>query len=81
MITRLIIFVFCFAAGFGILRYSYDITRSLGYVEWAEAKLGGGGTYTFYRIVGIAIMFLSLMYLFGILQKILTALGSLFILG
>jgi hypothetical protein len=32
-----------------------------GYSDWAEQKLGGGGTYLLYKVVGIFFCFIGIM--------------------
>lgn len=49
-----------------------------GYVEWAESKLGGGGTNLFYKAVGLAIIFVGFMVATDLWDAFLSAtLGSL----
>jgi len=61
--------------GFAVVKYSYSIVNLFGHVPWAERYLGGGGSYTLYKIVGIILMVLGMMYMFnliGILTSPLT---------
>jgi hypothetical protein len=46
-------------------RYLYE---NFGHLQWAEAKLGPGGTLTFIRLVGIGGIVLGFMLWFGIFQ-------------
>lgn len=34
--------------------YVFQIVRIFGHIGWAEQKLGPGGTYTLWRLIGIA---------------------------
>jgi len=63
-----------------VIKYSIWITENFGTIEWAEQHLRGGmaGTISFYRIVGIVIIILSLMYMFGSFGIIAAPLGSVF---
>ncbi|MFA6027520.1 MAG: hypothetical protein WC752_01195 [Patescibacteria group bacterium] len=36
-----------------------------GRIQWAEDKLGGDGTRTFYKLLGIIIIFLSVLVMSG----------------
>ena len=47
------------------------LLRNFGRIDWAEMKLGAeGGTRTFWKLVGIAIIFLSLFYMVGGVQSL-----------
>lgn len=53
--------------------------ENFGHSSWAEQYLGGGGTRTMYKILGIVLIFGSLMAMTGILGKlILGVFGRLF---
>lgn len=67
-------------AGFLLIRYSVAITDTFGRVSWAEEHLRGGlaGTYSLYRIVGVVLIVLSLLYMFGSLGFITNPLSSVF---
>jgi hypothetical protein len=43
-------------AGIGMLVYAYPIVKICGSMDWAEQKLGPGGTYTAWRLIGIVLM-------------------------
>ncbi len=66
--------------GFLVIKYSMSITDTFGRVEWAERHLSGGlaGTYTLYRIAGLVIIILSLLYIFGGIGFITGPLAPLF---
>lgn len=54
-----------------IVIYSEKLYRALGPVPWAEQHLGTeGGSRLFYKLVGLAIIFLAFFYISGILQSI-----------
>lgn len=53
--------------------------ENFGRSEWAEQHLGGGGTYTFYKLLGITIIFISMMGMTGFLGSfIINTFGKLF---
>ncbi len=53
--------------------------ENFGRSEWAETHLGGGGTYTFYKLLGIVIIFVAMMGMTGLLGNfILGTFGKLF---
>lgn len=45
--------------------------RSFGRVAWAEDKLGVGGTWAFYKLLGVGMMFLALLIMSGDILSIL----------
>ena len=66
--------------GFLCIRYSIQLTEWLGKMDWAERYLGSGlaGTYTMWRLFGLAIIIFSLLYIFGAAGFILNPLAPLF---
>ncbi|PIZ96765.1 MAG: hypothetical protein COX80_00505 [Candidatus Magasanikbacteria bacterium CG_4_10_14_0_2_um_filter_33_14] len=55
---------------------------SFGYSGWAEEKLGGGGTRTMYKLLGIAAILLSLMGMTGMLgEVIIKVFGRMFVIS
>jgi hypothetical protein len=39
--------------------YPFQIVKTFGHIPWAEQKIGGGGTYAFWRLTGVAMILLS----------------------
>ena len=66
--------------GFLLIKYSVPLTDTLGKMDWAETYLRGGmaGTYTMYKLVGLAFIILSLLYMFNALGFLLSPLLPLF---
>jgi len=57
-----------FALGFLCMRYTVQITNNTGKIELAEKYLGtgiGAGTYTFWRLFGLAMCILSILWILG----------------
>ena len=57
--------------GILMMRYTVQITEYTGKIDWAEEYLGGGtaaGTYTMWRLVGLGIAILAVMWIFGLLS-------------
>lgn len=50
--------------------------ENFGRSEWAEEKLGGGGTRLMYKLLGILGIILSILGVTGALGEILTSLFS-----
>jgi hypothetical protein len=66
------------AIGFAVIKYSFQITNFFGHIDWAEEHIGGGGTYTLYKIVGIVVIVFSFLYMFGNVGFITEPLAPLF---
>ena len=66
--------------GILLIKYAYRLISIFGKFDWAERYLSGGfgGTYFFYKLAGMALVFLSALYMFGILEYLLGPLGSVF---
>ena len=60
-------------AGFLCMKYSVQITDQFsGKIDLAEKYLGGGigaGTYTFWKIFGLGVCVLGVLWLFGMLPS------------
>lgn len=54
--------------------------QNFGAVPWAEAHLGSeGGSRLFYKLIGLAVILLSFLYISGLLENILLSIfGPLF---
>lgn len=65
--------------GFLIMIYRMKIREVTGPIDFAEDKLGPGGTYTLYVLIGLAVSIISVMYAFGTFQELFAAsLGQFF---
>lgn len=42
-----------------LIFYSFWIVRVFGHNSWAEAKLGPGGSYTLWKMVGLGLIVLT----------------------
>lgn len=55
------------------------ILENFGHLEWAEEKLGAGGTRLFWKLFGIVVIFFSIGQMFGLWhQTIINLLTPLF---
>ncbi len=50
-----------------------------GKIGWAEKHLGGGGTYSMYKIISMLLIFFTLLYLTGMLDGFLQGTLGLFL--
>ncbi len=57
---------------------SESIYQMFGSVDWAERFLGGGGSHTFYKLLGILVVLISFLVMTGLIENVLLAIfGSL----
>lgn len=61
------------ALGAGMVIKTEAIVSNFGRSAWAEEHIGGGGSYLFYKLIGIALIVISLMMMTGMLGEILLA--------
>jgi len=48
-----------------IIKFREKIVRMIGKNEWAERYLGQGGTYTFWILFALLIIFIALIWMVG----------------
>ena len=58
----------------------YYLVTTFGTIDWAERAFSGGfgGTYFFYILAGFGVIFLSGLYMFGVIGAILSPVGGVF---
>lgn len=66
------------AVGFVLIKYCYPLVSFFGHIDWAEHHLGGGGTYTLYKIAGVVVIIIALLYMFNAVGFILSPLSGVF---
>ena len=62
---RILLFIFCFAAGVIMVKYREKFARTFGKNDLAEKYLGAGGTYNMWVIIGIIAIFIGATILVG----------------
>lgn len=70
---RFVLAPIVFALGILIMKYTVQVTNVTGKFDWAEKYLSGGlgaGTYTWWRLFGLCICILSVLWLFGRLEGV-----------
>ncbi len=67
---RLIIGIPIMIIGFLLLVKSYKTVQKIGYNNWAEQHLGNGGTYTLVKLIGLFLILLSVLFIFGVINNI-----------
>lgn len=77
MILRIIIGIALAGAGVFIVLRTSAIVDFFGTVDWAEMKLGGGGTHLFYKLLGCFIIIVGFIVATNLWNAFLEAtLGS-----
>lgn len=63
ILVKIILFIIFTYIGILILMYTEPIVRMVGKMQWAENRLGPGGTYTIWKLIGVFVIVFSLVYL------------------
>ena len=72
--NKVFVFLLGLPLGLLVMIYRYKIVQFTGKLDWAEEKLGAGGTYTLVIIISFVIWIGSLMYSLGTLDGIFLSL-------
>jgi len=67
-ILRVLIGIIVIFAGIILLAKSYKVVQKIGYNDWAEEHLGGGGTYLLVKLVGMILILLAVLLIFGVIK-------------
>lgn len=63
VLVKILIFLTCVAIAILILKYTEPLVRMIGKMDWAENRLGMGGTYTVWKLLAVLLIVGSLIYL------------------
>lgn len=62
---RYVIGLILIAIGIGMI-WRTDVVMSIfGRSDWAEEKFGTGGTWSFYKLIGVCLIILAFLLMFG----------------
>lgn len=76
---RIVLSIIGIVVGIIYIKYSDTLTRATGSIGWAEDHLGGGGTYTLHKLIGLAIIVISIFSMTGSFQWLMSVtIGRLF---
>ncbi len=59
---KFVIFLLACGVAVVILKYTEPLVRMIGKNSWAEQYLGGGGTYTMWKLIAVAVVIVALLY-------------------
>ena len=64
---NIILSIILIVLGFFVIWKEPFFQDFIGQIDWAERKLGGGGTRTFLKLIGIGMIFFGLAGIIGLL--------------
>ena len=67
MFLRIILSLLGVGVGLVLVIYSYKLTRITGEFSWAIKMFGAGGMDTAYKVIGVIVILVSLLFMFGLL--------------
>jgi len=74
---RYLLSLIALAIGFLLVWKSDWIVNNFGRVNWAEKYLGyDGGSRLFWKLMGIVVIFLAMMHMFGFIEGLISAIFS-----
>ena len=76
--NKLIIFLIGFPIALLMIIYRYKIINFTGKFEWAESKLGSGGSYTLVVVMAMVIWIGCMMYALGSFDQVFGFLANFF---
>ncbi len=67
---KFIIFLLLVGAGILFVWKTDGLVGLTGRVGWAERNLGGAGTYSLYKLIGVACLIISLILITGLFGRV-----------
>jgi hypothetical protein len=64
ILIKFVVLVFGLAIGVALIKYNFQLTRLFGHNSLAERYLGEGGTYTMWKLLGVALIIGAVIYVF-----------------
>jgi hypothetical protein len=61
---KLLVLVAGFAVGTAFIKYNFQLTKLFGHNSLAERYLGEGGTYSMWKLLGVALIIIAIIYVF-----------------
>lgn len=60
---KFVYFVLIIVLGLTAIYFSFPLYKITGSFDWVDKYLGPGGTITFWRLIGVALVILAFVYL------------------
>ncbi len=76
IVLRILIGLAIMAVGFLIVQKTDMFQNWTGRIDWAEEKLGSGGTRTFLKLSGVVVAFIGIMVATNIMSDVLSGLAG-----
>ena len=76
---RILLGLIVMAVGFLFVWKNEKVFNLIGRIDFAERKLGMGGTRTFLKLLGIGIVFIGMLIMTNIISDVLTSFAGIFI--
>ena len=76
MFSKILIFILGIGLGVLVMVYHRWFVKIVGTNATAEKYLGGGGTYLMWQLIGLLIIIITVLYVFGGLDRISSMLGG-----
>jgi len=71
MLSKILIFLIGMAVGILVMMYNRFFAHLVGTNSFAEKTFGGGGTYIMWQLIGLLIVIITIVYIFGGMDAIL----------
>jgi len=62
LVLKFLVLIFGLSLGIGLIKYSFQLTQIIGSNYYAERYLGSGGTYTMWKLLGLALIIGVVIY-------------------
>jgi len=69
-LVRIILGIVVMLIGFFMVWKTVAVQRWTGMIQWAEEKLGSGGTNTFLKFLGVGIIFIGILIATNIISDV-----------
>lgn len=79
MILRVLLGLGVISIGFLMVWKTTGFQDFFGASDWAERKLGPGGTNTFYKLLGVLVAFLGMLIATNLISEVMQGFTSIFI--
>ncbi|MFH0928640.1 MAG: hypothetical protein V1821_04175 [bacterium] len=79
LVFRLIFGSFLVVLGFVMVWRTIIFINITGKIDWAEEKLGPGGTWSFLKIVGVIVIMLGFMFITNLIENLGGSIASIFV--
>ncbi len=76
--VKILFLLICLLIGLVMILRTDSVVGITGRFGWAERNLGGAGTYTFYKLLGIALILIGMFYAAGGVDAMVRSIAGIF---